>query len=520
MQTKHVLYLSDISIIFCDIDGDSVTLCFTHSLTEPDYIKALHSFLLKREPESFSVVLDVIGEEFKYESIPHIGGKDRALLLERKCKSLFPTADLTWRKHLRRERKGRKDDVYLLVGVSLSTVVEGVFDELIQTQQRVSGVYSISILKREIQTFFPSLKQALLISGVVGTSRGKKAYRQTFIKDGELVMSRMSLISGDTAEQVFPQLLNEIERIRRFLGGTRLMDVERGLDVVSVLNETESAQLLQYTGAREKIKISATSLENLAQKKNLGSDYEFSSLAELLVVDATRNNIKPHFRPEGLCGSHKTIIIKRWISRCSIGLLSLSIAVAAVMVFLASTEEFKLDALQAELVQLENHKNNLAANAHVSDIDPRTMKQIVDLNQQINAYQYGPDKVLGILSRAYRGFNDISLMELSWAKAEAEPQQSRRSSRGRDNTPFMNKIKAARQFQLKVTLPAQLGNREVLRKVGDFSAALMEQPEITAVTREQAAIDTSTNAQLTASLSAGVTNKPIGFTLLITMELL
>jgi len=520
MQMKYALYLSDVSIIFCGIDGDGVTDLFTHSLTEPDYIEALQGFLSKHEHESFSIFLDLMGEEFKHEPIPHIGGKDRALLLERKCKSLFSTADLTWKKHLRREKKGRKDDVYLLVGVPLPSVVEHVFDALIQTQQKVSGVYSISILEREIQSALPRAQQSLLVSRVLGVPQGKRAYRQTFIKGGELVMSRMTLINGDTAEQVFPQLLNEIERMRHFLNGTRQLDVESNLDVLSVLNEAESAQLLQYKSDSEKIKLSAVSLADVAKKKKLGRDQSFSSLAELLVAYATDQNIKPHFHPEGLCESHKTINVKRWISWCSAGLLSLSIVAAAIMVFLASAEKAKVDALQADLVQLESHKNNLAASAEVTDVEPRTMKQIVDLNQQINAYQYGPDKVLGILSRAYRGFNEISLMELSWAKAEADQQQSHRRSRGRDNTPFMNKIKTARQFQLKVVLPARLGNREVLEKMGDFSAALMEQPEIKEVTREQAAIDTSANAQMTASLSGDAGNKPIEFTLLITMELL
>jgi len=520
MQMKHVLYLSDVSIIFCGVDSDGVTELFAHSLTEPDYIEALQRFLFKHKPELFSVFLDVMGEEFKHEPIPHIGGKDRALLLERKCKSLFPTADLTWKKHLRREKKGRKDDVYLLVGVPLPSVVEHVFDALIQTQQKVSGVYSISILEREIQSALPRAKQSLLVSRVLGVSQGKKAYRQTFIKDGELVMSRMTLINGNTAEQIFPQLLNEIERMRHFLNGTRQLGVGSRLDVLAMLNEAESAQLLQYKSDSKEINMSAVSLVDVAKKKKLGRHQSFSSLAELLLVCVTVKNIKPHFHPEGLCGPHKTINIKRWIGRFSVGLLSLSIAVAAVMVFLASDEKARVDALQADLVQLESHKNNLAANAKVTDVDPRTMKQIVDLNQQINVHQYGPDKVLAILSRAYRGFNEISLMELSWTKAEAEQQQSGRRSRGRDNTPFMNKIKAPRQFQLKVALPARLGNREVLEKMDDFSAALIEQPEIKEVTREQAAIDTSANAQMAASLSGGARNKPIEFTLLITMELL
>jgi len=520
MQMKYALYLSDVSIIFCGIDGDGVTELFTHSLTEPDYIEALQRFLFKHKPESFNIFLDVMGEEFKHESIPHIGGKDRALLLERKCKSLFSATDLTWKKHLRREKKGRKDDVYLLVGVPLPSVVEHVFDALIQTQQQVSGVYSISILEQEIQLALPSAQQSLLVSRVLGMSQGKKAYRQTFIKDGELVMSRMTLINGDTEEQIFSQLLNEIERMWHFLNGTRQLDAGSNLDVLTLLNDVESVQLQQYKSDSEKIKLSAVGLADIAQKKKLGRRQSFLSLAELLVAYATVKKIKPHFYPEGLCGAHKTINIKRWLRCCSVGLLSLSLAIVAIMMFLASGEKAKVDTFRAELVKLESHKNNLSANARETDVDPRKMKQIVDLNQQINAYQYGPNKVLGVLSRAYRGFSEISFMELSWAKVEADQQQSRRRSRGRDNTPFINKIKAPRKFQLKVTLPARLGNREVLEKMGDFSAALMEQPEIKEVTREQAAIDTSANAQMAASLSGGARNNPIEFTLLITMELL
>jgi|GEM_PF-1322649 len=520
MQTKHALYLSDVSIIFCGIDSNGATDLFIHALTEPDYIEALQRFLSKHKPESFSVFLDVMGEEFKHEPIPHIGGKDRELLLERKCRSLFSTADLTWNKHLRREKKGRKDDVYLLVGVPLPSVVEHVFDALIESKQNVSGIYSISILEQEILAALPSAQQTLIVSRVLGVSRGKKAYRQTFIKDGELVMSRMTFINGDTAEQVFPQLMNEIERMRNFLNGTKQLGVNSNLDVVSLLNEAESAQLLQYTADSEKINMSTVSLADVAQKKRLGRHHSFSSLAELLVLWVTVKNIKPHFHPEGLCGAHKTLNTRQWMSRCSAGLLTVSIMLAAVMGFLASGEKAKVDALQADLVQLENHKSHLAANARVTVVDPRTMKQVVDLSEQINLYQYGPDKVFGILSRAYRGFNEVSLMELSWAKAEASPQQNQRRRRGRDNTSFMDRVKAARQFKLKLALPARLGNREVLEKVGDFSAALMEQPEITAVSREQAAIDASANAQMAASLSGGATNRPIEFTLLITMELL
>ena len=516
MQVKHVLYLSDVSLIFCEIDSAGLKSIFTHSLTDADYIDKFQRFLAKHQPESFSIFLDVMGEEFKHEKIPHIGGKDRELLLDRKCKGLFANANLTWRKHLYREKTSRKDDVYLLISVPLPSAVEHVFDALMQMKQKVSGVYSASILERDLLSALPTSPQSLTVSRILGSSPGKKLYRQTFMKEGELLMSRVTSISGETHEQVFPQLLSEVERMRHFLSGTRQLDSRQKLDVLLALDDAESAQLLQQQAGNDKVNMSAVSLDGIAKNKKLGSHGSFSSLAELLLAYVSLKHVKPHFKPAGLCDSFQTKHAKGFVRWCSAGLLVLSIVAASVIIFLAKSEQAKVDALQAGVAQLERHKNVLSASAQVTELEPRLMKQIVDLHQLLSLYQYGPDRVLSVLSRAYAGFNTISLLELSWVKGKQDKQRRR----GKSSGPFTNKLKELRKFKLKVGLPASLGNRVILDRVSDFSNALMEQPEIQQVTREMAAIDTSAKAQIAETLGEGASLKrPVEFTLLITMGL-
>ncbi len=516
MQTRHALYVTDLAIIFCDIDADGVKEVFSHPLTDAHYSEKLHAFLLRHKPGAFSVYLDVMGEEFKHESIPHIGGKDRELLLDRKCKSLLSSADLTWRKHLRREKKGRKDDVYLIVGLPLPSSVEHVFDVLIQSNQMVSGVYSMSILARDIQTILPASPQNLVVSRVLGSPAGRKVYRQTFFKEGELSMSRVTSINGETHEQIFSQLISEIERMHHFLAGTRQINNEVTLDVCTTLGVHEAEQLAKHQSGSDKVDISGFHLADVAREKGLKAS-AFSSLVELLIALSASKNLTPHFKPQGLCAPFNRVKAKRGLNAIAISVLAFSVALSVFFVFTASTEKDKLERLIIELAQLDEQKNTLLDHAPVTEIEPVKMKQVVDLYKTIHMHQYAPDDVLEVLSNAYKGFGDISLIKLSWLKQVSAGQNSRH--RRANSEPFLNTLKPTRHFELKVSLPSTLSNRVILERVNDFSIALNKQPEVKSVTREKAALDTRANARLAESLGGGMSNKPVEFTLLIEIGL-
>ena len=201
----------------------------------------------------------------------------------------------------------------------------------------------------------------------------------------------------------------------------------------------------------------------------------------------------------------------------AIAVLVVSVAVSSFFAFTASTGKDKLEVLIIELAQLGEQKKALLDNAQITEIEPVKMKQVVDLYKEIHAHQYAPDDVLEVLSRAYKGFGDVSLIKLSWLKQTSGAQNTRR---GRGNgEPFLNTLKPIREFELKVSLSSQLSNRVILERVTDFSKALNNQPEINSVTRETATLDTGSNARLAESLGGAVSNKPVEFTLLIVMAL-
>jgi len=519
MRIQHGLYLSDVSVIFCDADQMGVTSVFSYALSDADYLEKLEAFLRQRQPGAFNVYLDLMGEEYKQESIPHISGRDRDALLDRKSKSLFPSADLVWKKHLRREKTGRKDDVYLLVGLSLPSSVDHIFDALVQAKYQIAGVYSLSILEQQIHANLELSEQSLLVSRVLGSPEGKRIYRQTFFKGGHLAMSRVTSINGETDEQVFSQLMTEIERMRHFLAGTRQLNTANKLVVRSAFSEEEASRFLRYEVNNERLKIENIQLSSLAKKVGLGRTKVFSSLAELLIVGASQKLISTHFKPKGLTNVFNVLKTKRMMRAVTFVLLLVSTCVAGFVAYTAKVKNDQLQVLSFRVQGLEQQRAQLLDNVQETEVSATKMKQLVELSHDISTYQFGPDKVLEVIARAYRGFKYISIEDIKWIDKPLNQQGNNRRHRGYSE-PFIMKLKAARQFELKVALPSSLGNREILENIERFLNALRELPEVTDVRRKQAALNTSENAEMAASLgSASSLSKPVEFTLSITMEL-
>jgi len=519
MRIQHGLYLSDVSVIFFNVDQAGVTAVFSHALSDTDYLEKLNQFLRQQQPEVFNVYLDLMGEEYKQESVPHLAGRDRGLLLDRKSKSLFPNADFVWKKHLRREKIGRKDDVYLLVGLSLPSSIEHIFDVLAKSKRQIAGVYSLSILEQQVHVNLKMSEQSLLVSRVLGSPEGKRIYRQTFFRAGQLAMSRVTSISGETDAEVFSQLMIEIERMRRFLAGTRQLNTANKLVVRTVFSEEEASRFSQHETNNERLEIESIQLLDLALSNGLGQVEGFSSLAELLAVAMSQKRISSHFRPKGLTDSFNLLKTKRLMGRVAAGLLLLSACVAGTVAYTAKLENEQLQGLNARVETLKQQRTSLLDNVQDTEISATKMKQIVELYNDISAYQFGPDKVLMVIAQAYKGFKHISIEEITWL---AEPSEQQRNNRGRRgySEPFMTKLKAARQFELKVALPSNLGNRLILENMELFSSALRKQAEITEVRRERAMLNTSADAEMAGSLGETTElNKPVEFTLLITMEL-
>lgn len=515
MNKKYAIYLSDSTFVFCEVSSLGVELLFEEYASNQDFEEKCKAILEKYKETDVAVFLDLIGEEYKHESIPHVGGKDRELLLARKQQSLFPGADLVWKTHVEREKTGRKDDVYLMMGIQLPKMVKGVFSLLVENEQAVSGVYSISILETELQKILPNSEQHLTISRVLGRQQSDRSYRQTFTKNREIVISRVTRAKGGDIDEAMVSLMTEIERMHHFLNGAKHLNANHALNVIGALGEHENRKLLNNK-ASNNIEFRYVDLYELALKLGLKRPKSLLSLPELLTNLAVTKQVKPHFKPEDLCAKFQRNYVSGLLKKTSVAIVLLAVIGSAGLWWGTQHSKDDVAYLQAQIEELNGQHENIGMELSGEDISPQLMKSVVDAYDAISNNQYAPEDVLGVIAEAYVGFHDISILEINWVTEKS----NERDGQGDQQEALLDTIKKPRQFSIKLGLSPSLSDRELVNRVNSFSESLLNHGKITDVEQTSAAINTQSNASMERTVNAeSEDGKPIEFTLLVTMKL-
>lgn len=513
MSTQHILYLSDQYLAFSDVTKGGLDLRFSMSLEESEAEEKLNNFLNSDTFGSFSVFIDVMGAEIKQEHLPHVTGKDGELLLARKTKSQFPAADLIWTQFVEREKTGRKDDVFLLIGITLSPAIKHILDMLESSQHRVKGIYSVTALQQDLTMALPPSPQSLIISRVLENNKKTKSFRQSFFRDGKLVVSRVNNVSGAYADSnEYDQLFDEIERTYQFLQSAKKMQAGSTLKVISLLSEKET-QLLFNHKPHYQIDFSYARFDELADKLGLRLSKSCASLPEVLGNMVVKKRIKPHFKPTKLCEAHHIDVSKKSLIYGSVLMLCMSIIFSGWLWYSAKLIEDGFGDLELSISNIEERKNLLAESAPETDVLPAAMKQSIELFDVIESRSQKPERILGVISRAYKGFQDLGLRKIAWAVA------SEQIDGGSSNDFFVEKLKAPKKIILTIRPDQRLNTRDVLKRINDFSTSLLSQPEIQTVEQDKSAIDIRSTAQLQEAFGQERSSleKAAEFTLVITL---
>ena len=167
-------------------------------------------YLERRPGEPAGVIVDVVEEEFREETIPHAFGADRRALLRKRTSRLFRDA-----RHVRstvqgREPHGRRDDRVLFSAITRPGVLAPWLDEMARHGVPLAGICSPATLTGALLKAIGAEGERVL---VVSLQSGG-GLRQTCLRDGRLELSRLAVMPGphDAAD-----VLAEVGKTRRYL---------------------------------------------------------------------------------------------------------------------------------------------------------------------------------------------------------------------------------------------------------------------------------------------------------------
>jgi hypothetical protein len=186
-----------------------------------------NTYLRATENTPVRILVDLIEEDFKKESIPHVGASDRKAIVSRIIDRQYrKNTDFATFRVVDREKTGRKDDVILYSVLSNPEILDPWLVPMDDAGIAISGIWSLPLLTPKL---FNKLKiktnNVLLVSQQVPSN-----LRQTFIKNGNFESSRSAVVNLDDAS-IGEYISTEVEQTIRFLSNQRHIGFDEMIEI-------------------------------------------------------------------------------------------------------------------------------------------------------------------------------------------------------------------------------------------------------------------------------------------------
>jgi hypothetical protein len=188
---------------------------------------------LAKEPTHFFT--DLAEEDFRLDTVPHVGAGDREAITSRKLTQMFRNTPYRHAVLQGREPEGRKDDRVIYTAITNPELLRPWLDVLERLKVPLQGIYSAAVFSRavleELDLLFP---HTLLVTFTPGD-----AMRQTFFRDREIKFSRLSPIDLEEGQTLGTMIAEETTRTWQYLDSLRHFGPDDRLEVCILIHKSD-----------------------------------------------------------------------------------------------------------------------------------------------------------------------------------------------------------------------------------------------------------------------------------------
>jgi hypothetical protein len=235
---KHLLYFAGYRMVVLRWQNNTF---LGRADFEPDAggLAAFERLLQQEVEQPLRLLIDILEEDFRVETTPHLIGRDRAAVHARILNKYFRQYPHKSLRVQSRQEKSRRDDVVLLSALTNPGLFKPWLDILHKHKIPLEGIYSLPLVG---EALIKSLggeppRNMLVISQQVPGN-----IRQSFYMHGKLKLSRLAP-SSDDPSSYYEVLEEETERTIRYLENQHLIGSNEPLEVFMVAPPAAHARL-------------------------------------------------------------------------------------------------------------------------------------------------------------------------------------------------------------------------------------------------------------------------------------
>jgi hypothetical protein len=365
------------------------------------------------------LLVDVIEEDFKRETVPHVSGRARAALIARKLSQMYRDTPFRHAILQGREKQGRRDDRYLFNALTKPDLPKSWLAVMHMHAVPLVGIYSLAVFSQRLfDRLAPDAGPVLLVS------HQSSGLRQSFYQEGALCCSRLTPLFDHAPERLSEAFRIETNKTRLFMGNIRLLARGARVKVVVLASADTLAALAPDLADTAEVHYQTLELAKSVGMLRIGQ-FDAAGVADTMFLALLASSGQP---------SHFPLREQRYyyqLLRARIGLYAVSgmLALAALAWTAFDTLavlrlQREAEALDRQAVATEARYRAVIHGMPATAVAAHNMRLVVDLETMIEQNVPLPIGQMTALSNALEPLPAISIVKLHWQAHDAASMQT------------------------------------------------------------------------------------------------
>ena len=452
-------------------------------------------YLIESENTSMTVLVDVIEEEFRQDTIPHVFGADRAALIERKQSRLFRDAEYIYVQNQGREEEGRKDDRLLFIALTRNEIIKPWGEVIEKHKVPLRGIISVPLLLESYIKTLPDISDHALIV----TMESISGLRQTFFQNKELKLSRLSKLPRYGTESYVPRVESEVEKIQRYLNSLRLVPNETFLDVYVVADKALLDELEKRKVTAPMMKLNYLDVNKLRNALQEVNEQSVPFCDQLLMTYLLKTQPKNCYASTKEMRYMKMRNMRYAMNAASIGLLLFSVIYSGLSFMDGLTYKQESEAAKSKAAFYQARYDLARERLPKTPVEPSQVKVAVDAVEKLYEYKSTPYNMMSFVGKALEKYPDIKLDDMTWSFS-MDPNKGNEAKENETPSLAITEENETKYYQISNFNahidPFNGDYRNAIAMVNDFAETLRQNEAAYSVTIESFPLDISSEATL------------------------
>lgn len=410
-MAKHFLYLTNDKIIALIWKGGAIVE--REVFTSLDADSPEFDYWLRRHQRMPAwLITDLIEEDFRVDTLPHVRGGDRDAVIERKLQQLYRASPYRHAIVQGREDEGRRDDRVLFHAVTNAELIHPIVNALQRAEIPLQGISSSAVLSAAL----PEAMDIFLTHTLLVTIVPDFGLRQSYFRDKQIKFSRLTPITYDAATSVGDLIAAEAIRTWQYLDSLRYFaGSEESLEVCLVVHAKDRDTIAEAIRAYPLFKYRFLDIGEVANKLKLKPAPVSSHAEEVLVhLYATRGS-ENHFAAGESMRYAKYRRIQMALYAATAGVLAIGVGVTAFNLSQASKISSETDRRDLQIRGAQSDYQKIATLIQGQITATASMRD-TSLFYRAHANPETPNPVPALreLAQAWSEFPKLRLEQLAW----------------------------------------------------------------------------------------------------------